>query len=73
MSARQRLIDAITGDDDLCYCNSSLCSNGEELIDDFAHELAEKIREKCSCGLSKHCVCTAELGAAADLIDPEVN
>jgi hypothetical protein len=66
MSARQRLIDAITGDDDLCYCNSSLCSNGEELIDDFAHELAEKIRNENK---------RRYLGAngAADLIDPEVD
>jgi hypothetical protein len=72
VSARQALIDAITGADGLCYCGSSLCSTGEELIDAYAHELAESIRnsEELRDFTDDH---MSDCNAAADFIDPEVS
>jgi hypothetical protein len=43
-------------------------SVAEHLLDEYAHELAEKIREKRCCN-----ECGPYWAGAADLIDPEVD
>ncbi|MGW2720817.1 hypothetical protein [Streptomyces sp. NPDC001492] len=44
-SARERLIRALN--DDACTCGGSACPTAEQLVDAYAHELAEKIRVRC--------------------------
>jgi len=79
MSAREKLLAALQGELDECYCGGEFCDSAESLVDDFAHELAEQIRtglpervEKLGGGVFElHTTSTAQ--HAADLIDPEVS
>lgn len=67
MSAREQLYERMHGPG---HCNPpcGLCREVEDLLDAFAHELAEKIRAHCPCAPGC-CSC----GIAADLIDPEAS
>lgn len=69
MSARERLLDALNG-------NFTPMEPPESLIDDYAHELAEKIRRELPERVKKLTGFWAEIRTvstaqhAADLIDP---
>jgi hypothetical protein len=67
MSAREKLLEVLRGDADECYCYSVNCTPVETLVDDFAHELAEKIRDagEAQVGWGQ------AMRQAADLIDPQ--
>jgi hypothetical protein len=77
VSARDKLLAVLRGDDDECYCDSVNCTSPEVLVDAFAHELAEKQRKRAlPAGMmrSERMQGFAEgARAAADLIDPEVS
>lgn len=79
-TARERLIYALANE--ACVCGSTdACPTPEQLVDAYAHQLAERIREETRAFLTS---VTATHGAdwgrtwaqgrekAADLIDPEV-
>lgn len=68
--ARERLAEAVWGNNDLTY------EEADRLIDDFAHQLAEKQRAKltadgyggpCACGGCSWCLAQDYIG----LIDPK--
>ena len=64
--ARQQLIAAMRTR--TCFCGADSCQTPEPLIDAYAHQLAEKIRQsKCDPGVDI-CACCEK---AADLIDPQ--
>jgi hypothetical protein len=65
--ARQRLLDALrTG---ACFCGADSCQNPDPLVDAYAHELAEQIRQDTTVmseAGDQYALCYA------DLIDPKV-
>lgn len=78
--ARLRLVQAIYSAEGagVCFCGDDCCPTPDAMVDDFAHQLAEKIRAELGCERTQFeygcwgsdCCATAE--DAARLIDPEV-
>jgi hypothetical protein len=67
-TARQRLLDAMRNR--TCFCGADSCHNAEDYVDDYAHQLAETIRNRdYDPGAVEPVHLTVQ--ADADLIDPE--
>jgi len=67
-NARARLVKALTSY--ACVCGrSSACPTPEQLVDAFAHELAEQLRQEAARG-DKSGLTRIYYRASADLIDP---
>lgn len=70
MSAREKLLRVLRGQEEECYCDNPHCTSPEVLVDAYAHELAEKQRAYFDqLGLSLPAI----IEGAINRIDPEVS